>query len=164
MIYSKQSLINGINKQFFVLKHLHTKVTHENVTHKFSEPQRDVKELMIYLGYSLEIQIKNFVNGTWDNATFAGMADLTASFDRKSWDVVLDSALVNITAMINGMTDEQCNESITIFWETAPRFEYITNHVLITLGAYKMQLFLQLKASGLSELNTMNLWGWMDGK
>lgn len=163
MIYSKQSLINGISKQFAVLKHLHTKVTEDNVGHKFSEPQRDIKDLMIYLGYSLERQIKNFVKGgEWDNATFADMAELSAQFDRKTRDTVLDNALANIIIMINGLTEEQCTETITMFGETAPRFEYITNHVLITLGAYKMQLFLQLKASGLAYLNTMNLWAAMD--
>lgn len=158
MIYSKQSLINGIAKEFHILKHLSTKVTHENVDHKFSEPQRDVKELMIYLGYALERQIINFVKGEWDTATFADMADLSSNFDRKTWDAVLDKSLAKITTIIEGMTDEQCNESITMFGSSAPRFEYIANNILTTLGAYKMQLFLQLKAAGLTDLNSMNLW------
>ena len=35
--------------------------------------------------------------------------------------------------------------------------------VLKHYAAYRMQLFLYLKASGRAELNTMNLWVGMDG-
>ena len=34
----------------------------------------------------------------------------------------------------------------------------MVNHVLGQLAAYRMQLFLYLKACGREELNTMNLW------
>jgi hypothetical protein len=38
----------------------------------------------------------------------------------------------------------------------------LIDYVFAFLWAYRMQLFLQLKASGLTELNTMNLWGGKD--
>jgi len=37
------------------------------------------------------------------------------------------------------------------------------NLVLCAFAAYRMQLFLYLKACGGEELNTMNLWAGMDG-
>jgi hypothetical protein len=62
------------------------------------------------------------------------------------------------------MTNEQYDEVVTLWWRTAPRSTFLIDYVLEFLGAYKMQLFLQLKASGLSELGTMNLWAGIDGK
>jgi hypothetical protein len=38
----------------------------------------------------------------------------------------------------------------------------LNDYILVFLGAYKMQLFLQLKASWLAELTTYNLWAGMD--
>jgi hypothetical protein len=45
--------------------------------------------------------------------------------------------------------------------ETVARM--IVSVVLCHYAAYRMQVFLYLKAGGREELNTMNLWAGMDG-
>jgi len=40
--------------------------------------------------------------------------------------------------------------------------QFLVNHVIGQCAAYRMQLFLYLKACGREELNTMNLWVGVD--
>jgi hypothetical protein len=49
-----------------------------------------------------------------------------------------------------------------MFGSKASRGSWIVNLVLSHYAAYRMQLFLYLKACGREELNTMNLWVGMD--
>jgi hypothetical protein len=49
-----------------------------------------------------------------------------------------------------------------MFGQKASRGLWIVRLVLSHYTAYRMQLFLYLKASGREELNTMNLWVGMD--
>jgi hypothetical protein len=49
-----------------------------------------------------------------------------------------------------------------MFGSKGSRGSMIVNLVLCHYAAYRMQLFLYLKASGREELNTMNLWAGMD--
>jgi hypothetical protein len=49
-----------------------------------------------------------------------------------------------------------------MFGSRASRGAWIVRLVLTHYAAYRMQLFLYLKASGREELNTMNLWVGMD--
>ena len=39
---------------------------------------------------------------------------------------------------------------------------FLVDYLLTFFGAYKMQLFLQLKHAGRSELGVYNLWGGID--
>ena len=49
-----------------------------------------------------------------------------------------------------------------MFGSKATRGTWIVRLVLCHYSAYRMQLFLYLKASGRQELSTMNLWVGMD--
>jgi hypothetical protein len=62
---------------------------------------------------------------------------------------------------IIALTDEDLKKESTIFGSTLslPMFLLQT---LKSATAYKMQLFLYIKASGNSDIGTSNLWGGMD--
>lgn len=74
----------------------------------------------------------------------------------------LDKVYAYIEEQLTSLTTEQWNETISVFNQTAPRNAFLVNYLLVFLGAYKTQLFLQLKAAGNKDLGTMNLWAGMD--
>jgi hypothetical protein len=51
---------------------------------------------------------------------------------------------------------------VDLFGEKATLGAFLVKWVLPGCAAYRMQVFLYLKASGREELNTMNLWSGVD--
>jgi hypothetical protein len=72
--------------------------------------------------------------------------------------------LENIIADLMMVGDEQWSQEVSMWGKAGPRSMFLVDYVFSFLGAYKMQLFLQLKHSGLSDLSTMNVWAGMDAK
>jgi hypothetical protein len=66
--------------------------------------------------------------------------------------------------LLDGVTDEDLRGEMTGFDGTpVSRGSFLVNLVLCGHAAYRMQLFLYLKACGREELNTINLWRGVDG-
>ena len=65
---------------------------------------------------------------------------------------------------IGAWTEENFRSRIDMFGQNMTRGEALVNMVLCGYAAYRMQLFLYLKAMGREELNTLNLWGGYDGQ
>ena len=60
-------------------------------------------------------------------------------------------------------SDADFRGEIDMFGRKSSRGSHIVFLVLGGFAAYRTQLFLYLKACGRDELNTMNLWGGIDG-
>lgn len=100
-MYSKAQLLIALRKEFDILKHLGSKAeTEAHLSHKFTEPQRTVRDLMIYLGYSVGKQVDLIVKGERDPSVFADMEELGANFDPKQWDVIMDAEYNHIATAI----------------------------------------------------------------
>ncbi len=63
------------------------------------------------------------------------------------------------TALLGNM---DFRAEIEMFGSKTTRGSFIVNAVLCGYAAYRMQLFLYLKACGREELSTMNLWAGVD--
>lgn len=162
-MYSKQLLLKALKNEFRVLKHLGTKVENEqHLAHKFTEKQRTVRDLMVYIAYSFGKQVTLVEKGEMDMTIFADMGDLTANFDPSKWEEILDSEFATIEGAINRLSDEQLATEVTIFNNTQTRTEWLVSYLIAALAAYRMQLFLQLKHAGRTELGTSNVWGGVD--
>jgi hypothetical protein len=64
--------------------------------------------------------------------------------------------------LLGSCSDADLRAEIEIFGSKASRGSMIVSLVLCHYAAYRMQLFLYLKACGREELNTINLWVGMD--
>ena len=155
-MYTKQDLVNSIRNELIILKHLWSKVNESNKDFGFSEIQRTNNQLLFYLSRALPAQVKWFIEGKMDNNDMIDLKDRETSFDYNNFGTKIDEVTVNITELLATVTDEQMNETIEIFWTPQERRLFLLD-MLTFIGAYKMQLFLQLKSSGLKELNTANL-------
>lgn len=161
-MYSKEHLITAIGNEFRILQHLGNKVEEQYLGHKFTEKQRTIHELMAYLAFSIEKQVQLIVIGHWEPSIFDNMDALTKTFDYKKWDDLLKTENEHIEKMIRGLDDDAMKQEITLFGRTGPRMIYLVDYLLTFFGAYKMQLFLQLKHAGRSELGMYNLWTGID--
>lgn len=161
-MYSKEKLITAIGNEFKILKHLGNKVEAQYLDHRFTEKQRTIHELMAYLAFSIEKQVQLIVIGHWEPSIFDNMDALTKTFDYRKWDELLTTEEEHIVKMIRSLEDEAMDEEISLFGKTGPRSMFLVDYLLTFFGAYKMQLFLQLKHAGRSELGMYNLWAGID--
>lgn len=162
-MFSKAQLIQHITNEFRILKHLGTKINHEqHLGHKFTESQRTIKDLMVYLGYSLGKLTQLVAKGEQDMSVFADYDTLANNFDPSQRETVLDTELKEIITLIESLNDEALATNMTLFGTTKTRAEFLITMLVAQLAAYKMQLFLQLKHAGRTELNSMNLWAGID--
>jgi hypothetical protein len=163
-MYSTPQLIAGITNEFNILKHLGSKVSEANHAHKLTDPQRSIQELEHYIISSLPAQIIMMVEWVQDNQKYMDYSGQFADFSYDQFDAELDRALTIISDELLSLTESQWSEEISIWGRTGSRSMFLIDYVFAFLGAYKMQLFLQLKHSGLSDLGTMNLWAGVDAK
>lgn len=161
-MYTNQDLVKAISDQVAILKFLWAKVTDSNKDFKFTDPQRTTEELMFYLVDSFPKQVAIFVEGKMNDGAFADSKEKQANFSYKNFASELDASMPVIAELINGVTEEQMEENVEVFGMSQARKHYLITYVLEFLWAYKTQLFLQLKASGSSELNTLSLRAGVD--
>jgi hypothetical protein len=158
-----QHLINAIEMQIGILKHLGSKVTAENKDVRLTPAQRSIEELQHYIVSSLPAQMHAMVTWVLDMDWYMAFIKQYDGFTFEQFTQKLDDGFAMIKTDILSLSDEQRQEPITMWaWMHGPRTMFLNDYVLEFLGAYKMQLFLQLKASWLTDLWTSNLWSGID--
>lgn len=160
-MYTNKDLIDSINSQVNVIKHLWSKVNEENKNFKLVDNTRTINELMFYISYSLPRQIDIFTKWQMTDQ-FADYKEKESVFDYKNFASDLDNGMSVITDIINNITEEQMEENVQVFGMNQARKHYLISYINQFLGAYKTQLFLQLKTSWLTEMGSSNLRGGMD--
>lgn len=161
-MYSKAQLLAAIKKELTVLEHLQSKISKELHNHKFTEPQRTIKDLLAYLATSPWKQVELILHG--DMSIFADMKEYVENFKVEDFAKTLKHNAEAALAMIEKANDTILNETVSIFngHATGTRAQLFVEMVYGQLLAYKMQLFLQMKHAGLGDLNSMNLWAGKD--
>lgn len=160
-MYSKENYIASVEREINIIKHLVSKVNAEHHSHKFTEKQRTIHELVAYLAYSPRKWVKLIFNG--DMWVFADSQKLQDEFKMESFNATIDNSRNEVKTMILNADHDSLNEVITLFgMMNAKRSQLLIDFVLLQIAAYKMQLFLQLKHAWLTELVTSNLRMWVD--
>lgn len=161
-MYSVDLLLSAIKKEFAILKHLGTKVTADNQSHTITEGTRTAFELMKYLAFEAPAQINLIQQGGRDLDLYKARQEKGKDFTYDQFESALDNAYSYIETTINALTPEQLDQHMEMWGMSGTRMTFLVNYYLVFLGAYKNQLFLILKSSGLKELGTWNLWAGMD--
>ena len=162
MVLTKNELIASLQNEVRVFLHLASKVDPAKVDYRPTTKQRSTLGLVQYMAIMGPIHCR---------AVTAGVFDLDAW--RTAWRTEeararvmnLDEAKDAIAKqpalfakLVSSCSDADLRAEIDMFGHKASRGSMIVNLVLCHYAAYRMQLFLYLKASGREELNTMNLW------
>jgi hypothetical protein len=166
MVLTKDELISALQHEVHVLLHLASKLDPAKVGYRPSAKQRSILELLQYLAIMGPIHVRAIKAGAFDLDAWRNMwrneeaaAKLMNLEDVKS-AIGKQSAL--FAELVGSCADADLRADIEMFGRKGSRGSMFVSLVLCHYAAYRMQLFLYLKASGREELSTMNLWAGMD--
>lgn len=166
MVLTKDELLASLQNEVRLLLHLASKVDATSADYRPTPKQRSTLELLQYLTIMAPIHLRGVLGEKFDMEEW-----------RKAWTMGegaasamrLDEAVESIgkqpamfSKLLGELSDDDLRTEIEIFGKKSSRGSLIVNLVLCHLSAYRMQLFLYLKESGRTELNTVNLWMGVD--
>lgn len=168
MILTKDELIAALQNEVRILLHLASKVDPAMLDYRPTPKQRSLLELLQYLTIMGPIHLRAtkadaFDPDAWRNMWQTGEAAAKAMGLEEAKDAI-GSQPALFAELLGSCSDADLRAQIELFGGKASRGSMIVSLVLCHYTAYRMQLFLYLKACGREELNTMNLWAGMDPK
>lgn len=157
---SKELFITKLQNEVEIIKHLASKATApELLDFKFSDPQRTTAQRLAYIALIWSACTQDIIHD--DNSKFAVFNQKYEQFDPTTFADSIDHDLNEIITIVQSVDENKFKEEKTLRGKTDTR----AGHMMWVYNlyiAYKTQIFLQLKAAGLTNLGTMNLWAGMD--
>lgn len=163
MVLSKSELIASLQNEVRILLHLAGKVDRAKLDYRPTPKQRSTIELLRYLSMMGPTLVQYALANTPDPALWTTAAQAAEARD---FDQILAAIAAHTDAyatLLADVSDADFRADVAGFdGAKTSRGALIINLVLSGCAAYRMQLFLYLKACGREELNTMNLWNGVD--
>ncbi len=158
---TKEQYIASLVKELDIIKHLYEKIDASKLEYKPTEKQRTTLELLQYLGQFVHTGVSAYIAGSQDvYMQLMGNKDLVTY---ENFPAKMDEQIAFAKEAIGALSEEDMKRESTI-WGTTSNLAMQLMGVLKNAVAYKMQLFLYIKASGNDSINTSNLWAGMDSK
>jgi hypothetical protein len=161
MVLTRDELVRSLQHEVKILLHLASKVDRTVIDYRPAPKQRSTIELLRYLSMMGPALLDVARTGTFDAAAWTARERATdgLGFDEA---VAAIAAQRDAYARLAGMSDADLRGDIAPWGEACSRGSFVVNFVLCGHAAYRMQLFLYLKACGRQELGTINLWDGAD--
>lgn len=166
MVLTKDELIQSLQHEVRIPLHLASKVDAAKLDYRPTPKQRSMLELPQYQTIMGPIHLRAvmaeaFDLGWWRSAWTTGEAAAKAmNLEEVKAAIGKQSAL--FAELLGACSDAGLRAEIEMFGRKGSRGSMIVSLVLTHYAAYRMQLFLYLKACGREELSTMNLWAGID--
>ena len=162
MVVSVGELVGLFQQEVKILCHLARKVDPAAHDYRPSPRQRSTLELLRYLSMMGPELMAVARSGAFDGAAWTARerAADALSFDQAVAAIAAQAGFYGDLAP--ELTDTFLRGEIAPWGETWSRGRFIVQFVLCGYTAYRMQLFLYLKASGRPELGTTELWDGVD--
>lgn len=155
---TKQQYIDSFTKEIDIIKHLYEKITPNMLEYRPTAKQRSTLELMQYLGHVFHTSVSFFLDPTQDYMELVKAKD---SVTFENFISKMDTQVKFVSEQVGALTDDQLEQEVSFFGMN----EKLSLHLLSVLKwatAYKMQLFLYIKANGVDNIGTSNVWGGFD--
>ena len=149
-----------------ILIHLVSKVRPADLDYRPAPRQRSLQDLLEYLTVFPVIHVRTVASGGLDISAWgeAWRTEQAAAKGRSLEEI--RNAVARQPALfadlIHPLADEDLRSEMEMFGRKSSRGELLVWMVLCHYAAYRMQLFLYLKACGREELGTMDLWAGID--
>ena len=155
---NKEQFLAAIDTEISIIKHLIQKIEATHLEYRPAENMRSTMELLQYLTFCGILPSKAAVEKNWDMAK--SYMEKAAALTFEEIVPALDEQSKEMHLLLANVSEEQFqSEEITYPWGGTDKLGAgIVNMSLKFISAYKLQLFVYLKAAGLSDLNTMNAW------
>ena len=163
MVLSMQEFVQSLQNEVRIVLHLAGKVDRAKLDYRPTPKQRSTIELLRYISMMGPILIRYTTAVTqdpqwWPEAEAAANA---RDFDQAVAAIAAQKDLY--PQLLANVTDASLRETVTgIDGNPTTRGAIFVNGILCGCTAYRMQLFLYLKASGREDLTTMDVWAGMD--
>jgi len=168
MVLSKSELIERIGNEVRILLHLASKIEPGMLEYRPGPGQRSLRELVEYLSLFAPIHLRTVCAEAFDMEVFVAEWQTEEAVARKRNLDELKAAISGQAAiaanLIDPLSEDELRAEIELFGHRASRGAMLVWMLLSHYAAYRMQLFLYLKACGRTELSTMNVWGGADGR
>lgn len=155
---TKEQYLDSLALEVNIIKHLAEKIQPEQLSHKPTEAQRSLTELMHYLTYILIAGTDGAVTGdadAWKKYTDAPAATL------ENFSTLMDEEMEKVKSLISPLSPDELKEEVKVWGRNQSKALHLLGLLKIAT-AYKMQLFLYMKQSGTTNISTSNLWAGMD--
>ena len=167
MVLTRDELLSALQHEVRLLLHLASKVDPAKLDYRPSARQRTTLEQLQYMVIMGPIHLRAvmadaFDLDRWRTAWRTGEAAAKVMNLEEIQDAIGKQPAL-FAELLGSRSDADLRAEIDMFGRKASRGSLIVSLVLCHYAAYRMQLFLYLKASGRDELNTMNLWVGIDG-
>lgn len=167
MVLTKEETIAALQNEVRLVLHLMSKIEPSMLDYRPSPKQRSLLELCRYFIPMAPVQLRFVIAGDFTMEKWAPAWTAEASAANVMNLEQVKSALAKQSAlfaeMLAPVPDSDFRKEIEMFGNRATRGMWIVRLPITHFAAYRMQLFLYLKACGLEALNTMNLWAGLDG-
>jgi hypothetical protein len=156
---TKEQYLGILGNEFRIIKHLARKITPEQLSHKPTDPQRSMQELMAYLTQIFISGVEGVVTG--DGSAYKKYLGVGDAPTLENFAELMDKEFTEVEKLINSISEEDLQTEVTMWGRTQSKALHLMGMLSIA-AAYKMQLFLYMKQSGTENIGTMNLWAGMD--
>jgi hypothetical protein len=166
VVLTKDELTGKLQHEVRILLHLVSKVDPAMLDYRPTPTQRSLLELLQYLTIFGPIHLRTIKAGVWDmNVWRDTWRTEKAVAKGRNLEQVKDaigrqSGL--FAELLGSMSDADLRTEMEMFGSKNSRGSWLVWMLLCHYVAYRMQLFLYLKACGREELSTMNLWAGAD--
>ena len=158
---SKSHLLDSMLHECTVAQHLHSKLTPACFDYRPSPDQRSTTELLQYLSVIGIAGSTCMAEHNWK--LFAPFSERAKAMAAGDFIEAMDRQKAELIAFFDGITDQRLTEDAPLPGGTKqPLAVALMNGPLKWLTAYKLQLFLYAKASGVDAIGTSNAWRGVD--
>ncbi|MCH9647055.1 MAG: hypothetical protein K0U98_02385 [Deltaproteobacteria bacterium] len=157
----KSSVIDSLAHEVEICKHLYTKIPEGQMGFRLGEGMRSTLDLLRYLTFGPLFPAYGMIKDDWKGAQ--EIADHSKKMAAEDFPAQMDRQMETLRQLINGLEDEDLDREVNLPWGAQGALgPLLVNLTVKFMTAYRMQLFLQAKASGATQLNTMNNWAGRD--
>lgn len=155
---TKSEFLASLQREADATAHLAAKLTPAHLAFRFTAPQRSLQELICYLTVQLSGVTSHLVTGSWD--AWEGYAKQAEDVTPANFAERMQRQVAEVRRLLDGVSDADFTSRVVkdLAGNDVVLSAGLTEYTLKFAVGYKMQLFLQAKAAGLSELVTSNLW------
>ena len=161
-MFSKEQFIQSLQLETNICKYLFSKMPTDKMDYRPTENQRSMLELLQYLTSCVKTSSNCLIDNDWTSA--ATDMEKIKSLTADEFCDAMDRQLEEVKARIESIPEQEFFSRETTFptGDKSVLGAALVNFPLKFITAYRMQLFLYLKAVGRSELNTVSCWFGID--
>ena len=157
-MYTREQCWKSLSNEIRVIKHLATKIPLGTEGYRPSESQRSTLELLQYLSAVGSSTLK--VLATENTKAVMDYTDFKNSVTVENFAEKMDAQEIEMKQTFLAFTDEDLTKEFD-YYGVRTKAEHIVEGIMKSFAAYRMQLFLYVKASG-AYVSTYDVWMGID--